>query len=150
MKSLAVRAALIGLAVVALAWLALGLRAVRLEDQADAVLDRASAGRPVSDAEVRRATERLDKADDFSPDRGPLLKIGQLSYATGEKGPAALLAAAVTVEEPDNLDAWYLAWVAEPNRRAKRHALEQMRRLNPFMDVALKLRDCVRCPLKKR
>jgi hypothetical protein len=144
------RAGLVGLAVLILAWLALGLRAVRLEDQADAVVDRARAGQPVSDAQAQHATDRLDRARDLSPDHGPLLKVGQLSYARGRPAPAAQFAAAVTVEEPDNLQAWYLAWVAEQNPRSKQHALDEMRRLNPYIDVALKLRDCLDCPLKKR
>jgi hypothetical protein len=144
-----VRAGLVGLAVLVLAWLALGVRAVRLEDQADAVVDRARAGQPVSDAEARRTTDRLDKAGELSPDHGPLIKIGQLTYARGQQAPAALLAAAVTVEEPDNLQAWFLAWAAEGDPRSKEHALDEMRRLNPYIDVALGLRDCLDCPLKR-
>jgi hypothetical protein len=146
----AVRAGLVALAVLSVAWLGLGLRAVHLEDEADAVVDRARAGQPVSDAAAVRATEQLDDAGQLSPDHGPLLKVGQLTYARGHPGPAGLLAAAATVEEPDNLQAWYLAWLAEQNPQSKEQALDEMRRLNPYIDVALKLRDCLDCPLKTR
>jgi hypothetical protein len=147
--TLAVRAALVGLAVLVLAWLALGLRAVRLEDQAQATIDRAREG-PVSDADFRGAQENLREAGDFSPDQGPLLKYGQLLAAVGKRREADFVARAVTVDEPDNLQAWYLAWVADPNPASRKHALAELMRLNPFMEVTLGLRDCLHCPLKRR
>jgi hypothetical protein len=147
--SLAVRTGLVALAVLVLAWLFVGLRAVRLEDQAEAVLDRARAG-PVSDADVRRASRKLQQADDFSPDQGPMIKYGQLLQAVGKDRPAGLIAHAVTVDEPDNLTAWFLAWSTDSNPSSKREALNELRRLNPYIDVALRLRDCPDCPLLKK
>jgi hypothetical protein len=147
--TLAVRAALVVLAVLILAWLAVGLRAVRLEDQAEATLDRARAG-AVSDTDFRNAQDRLEEADDLSPDLGPLITYGQLLEAVGKRREADFVARAVTVDEPDNLQAWYLAYVADPNPASREHALDELLRLNPFMEVTLGLRDCLHCPLKKR
>ncbi len=48
MTSVAARTVLLFLALLVLGWLVVGLRAVRLEDQADAVIDRARAQQPVS------------------------------------------------------------------------------------------------------
>ena len=124
-------------AVLVLAWLILGARAVRLEDQATAVIDKARAG-PVTDAEVRRARERLDQARDLSPDRGPLIKVGQLALALGHEEQAALIAAAATVEEPDNLQAWFLVWAASPDRRGKALAERRLLELNPWFSEVLR------------
>jgi hypothetical protein len=133
----------------AVAWLAFGARAVRLEDQAEAVIDRARAG-PVSSADVDRAREQLQQSKELNPDQGPVIKEGQLLYATGLDREAAFVARAVAVREPDNLQAWFLAWAADADRKSKREALGQLRRLNPYIDVALGLRACIDCPLIRR
>jgi hypothetical protein len=146
---IAVRAALVGLAVVAMAWLVFGLRAVRLEDEADAVIDKARAG-PVSEAEVRKARDRLREAGEFSPDMTPMIKVGQLLQAQGRDLEAALVARAAAIEEPDSLRAWFLAWEAHPDGKRKEEALDELRRLNPYIDVALHLRVCPDCPLIKK
>jgi hypothetical protein len=127
----------VAFAVLALAWLILGARAVRLEDQATAVIDKARAG-PVSDAEARRARERLDQARDLSPDHGPLIKVGQLALALGHENQAALLAGAVIVEEPDNLQGWFLAWISSPEGRAKAVAERHLLELNPWFSEVLR------------
>jgi hypothetical protein len=137
------------LVLLVLGWLVVGARAVRLEDQAGAVIDRARAGQPVSEAEMRQARDRLVQARDLSPDLGPKIKEGQLAEALGRKHEAALLAGAAATEEPDNLQAWFLAWAAAPDDQAREQTLAQLRRLNPFIEVALGLRDCMDCPLKK-
>jgi hypothetical protein len=148
-RNVALRLALLSLALVVLGWLALGMRAVRLEDQASAVIDRARAGQPVSAADVQQAESRLRSARELSPDLGPILKRGELQEALGHKPEAHLIARAAAIDEPDNLQAWFLAWAAAPDDRAHEYALTQLRRLNPFIEVALGLRDCLDCPLKK-
>jgi hypothetical protein len=148
--SVAVRTVLLFLALLVLGWLIVGLRAVRLEDQAEAVIDRARAGQPVSDAEVRQAQDRLQTARDLSPDLGPMIKEGQLAEALGQRRAADLIARAVAIEEPDNLQAWFLAWAASPDDKSRESSLAQLRRLNPYIEVALGLRDCIDCPLKTR
>jgi hypothetical protein len=146
--SLALRAVLALLAVLVLAWLLVGARAVRLEDQASAVTDRARAGEPLSAAEVEQARQRLQAARDLSPDKGPSIREGQLLEAVGRRAEADFLARSVAVIEPDNMQAWFLAWVTATDEDAKERALAQLRRLNPFIEVALGLRDCMDCPLK--
>jgi hypothetical protein len=147
--SLAVRALLVVFAVLVLAWIGLGLRAVRLEDQAQATIDRARAG-SVTELDVEQARERLEEARTLSPDNGLAIREGQLLEAAGRKAEADFVGRSVANEEPDNLQAWFLAWVAATDDEAKERALDQLRRLNPFIDVALGLRDCMHCPLKTR
>jgi hypothetical protein len=125
------------------------MRAVRLEDQAEAVIDRARAGQ-VSEDDVRRASRKLQQAGDLSPDQGPMIRYGQLLQAAGKEREAALIARAVTVDEPDNLTAWFVAWASDSNRSSKQQALNELRRLNPYIDVALRLRNCPDCPLIKK
>jgi hypothetical protein len=146
--SFALRAVLALFAVLVLAWLMLGARAVRLEDQASAVTDRARAGEAVAAAEVEQARERLGDARELSPDQGPSIREGQLLEAVGRKAEADFIARSVALAEPDNMQAWFLAWVAATDEEAKERALAQLRRLNPFVEVALGLRDCMDCPLK--
>jgi hypothetical protein len=147
--SLAVRALLVVLAALVLAWLALGLRAVRLEDQAQATIDRARAG-PVTDVDVEQARDNLSEARRYSPDEGPAIREGQLLEAAGRKAEADFIGRSLVSKEPDSLQAWFLAWVAAGDEQWKAQALSHLRRLNPFIDVALGLRDCMGCPLKTR
>ena len=149
MRAYPIRAALLALAVLVAAWLVLGMRAVRLEDQADAVIDRARAG-SVPQADVERAENDLRTAADLSPDQGPVIMQGQLYQATGRAQEAVSLADLVAREEPDNLQAWVLAWAAENDPQAKKRAHAQMLRLNPYIDVELGLRNCIECQLKTR
>jgi hypothetical protein len=146
--SVAVRTVLLLLALFVLGWLVLGLRAVRLEDQATAVIDRARAGDAVSGEDERQARDRLRRARELSPDLGPMIKEGQLLEALGRRREADLVARAVALEEPDNLQAWFLALAASPDDQSRESSLAQLRRLNPYIEVALGLRDCIDCPLK--
>jgi hypothetical protein len=140
---------LVVIAVLAVAWLGLGLRAVRLEDQAEATVDRARAG-PVSAEEVQRARDKLHEAKRFNPDQGPVIQEAALMEAVGDEHAAGLLARAVTLREPDNLQAWFIAWAADENPESKEQALDELRRLNPYIEVAIGLRECITCPLKPR
>lgn len=145
-----VRIALIALAAVVLAWLAFGFRAVRLEDQADAVVKRAHAGN-VSTADFEQARDRLHKAERRNPDRSPDLKEAELLYATGHDREAVALARGVIADEPENAQAWYFAYVAEQNRPVRLAALGRLRQLNPWIEVALGLRHCpVGCILRRK
>jgi hypothetical protein len=138
---------LVVLAVLVLAWLALGVRAVRLEADAQGVLDRART-ESVSPAEVSRAMDFLDRARKLSPDRGPLVKQGQLQLAVGHPREAAALARRAVAEEPDNLQAWSLVFATARTTAVRRRTLTQLRRLNPSVDLALGLRDCLDCGVR--
>jgi hypothetical protein len=134
--NVALRGLLVVGAVLVLAWLAFGVRAVRLEDQAAAVLERARAGE-VSDAEVKQATDRLMEARELSPDQGPMLKYGQLLEAVGHQQAAVVAAGAVTVEEPENVEAWFLMWISSQDRETKLKAKRRLLELNPWFSAVL-------------
>jgi hypothetical protein len=132
-----IRFALVGLALVVGAWLALGLRGVRLMDDGDAVLAKAQAGE-VPAAEVNAGLDDYAKAGRLSPDLTPLIRQGQLAYAAGREHDASVIAQRATEAEPDNLQAWYLAWVvAPPKTPAKQHAEDKVLDLNPWFEYAL-------------
>lgn len=139
MNSLAVRAALVVVALLAGAWLAVGLRAVNLENDAQAVVDKARAG-TATPAEVERARDDLHKADLLSPSKDPIIREGELMASLGREGEAAILAYSVTLKEPDNLRAWFLAWAAEPDARRKAAAKRRILELNPWFAYALQRR----------
>jgi hypothetical protein len=136
-NSFAVRFALVVLALVAGAWLVVGVRAIRLEDDANAILDRAQAG-PIPQEEVDAALDDLDKARRLSADQGPRISEGQLLLAAGHSGSARAVAGQVTKDEPDNLQGWYLTWLAaNPNTPAKRRAQKRVLELNPWFEYVL-------------
>jgi predicted Zn-dependent protease len=139
-NSFAVRSALVAVALVAGAWLALGVRALALESDAGQVLDRARQG-PVETAEVNAALDDLAQAGRLSPDQAPVIRQGELLAAAGRDEEARAVARRVTRAEPDNLQAWFLAWVvADPDKRAKEHAKRHLLELNPWFAYALERR----------
>jgi Flp pilus assembly protein TadD len=134
----AIRPALVLLALVAGVWLAFGLRSVRLEEDADAVLAQARSG-PVSPAEVNSALDDYAKAARLSPDQTPLIHQGELLYAAGRHAEAEAVAHRATDVEPDNLQSWFLAWVvAKPKTAEKAHAEKRVLELNPWFEYALR------------
>jgi predicted Zn-dependent protease len=134
----AVRLALLALALLVGGWLVLGLRAVRLEEQANATIQRARTG-PVAPADVNRALDDLAEAGRLSPDQAPLIDQGELLAAAHRNDEARAIAKRVTEVEPDNLQGWYLAWVvADPDKRAKAHAKRRLLELNPWFSEVLR------------
>jgi hypothetical protein len=139
-NSFAIRSALVVTALLVGAWLALGVRAVALEDDAQTVITRARAG-PISDAEANKALDDLAKAARLSPDQTPLIHQGELMAAVGRKVPARVVAQHATVVEPDNLQAWFLVWaLADDNSLTQAQARARLLELNPWFDYALKRR----------
>ena len=127
------------------AWLAVGLRAYALEDEALGVLSRAQE-KPLSRAEVRDAQGLLRDARVLSADQQPLVTEAQLLVLAGRDVEAKEIAERVVTEEPDNLEAWTLLYAATVVRRSPAHdpkraaqALRRIRELNPL--VAERLRD---------
>ena len=140
MNSFAIRSALVVTALLVGAWLALGVRALALETDARAVVDRARAG-PLRTAEVNAALDDLASAGRLSPDQGPVIRQGELLVAAGRDDEARVLAKRVTEAEPDNLQAWVLAWVvADPDPQAKAQAKARLLELNPWFAYALRRR----------
>jgi hypothetical protein len=140
-NSFAIRGALVVLALLVGGWLAFGVRDVRLESDADAVLAQSRNG-PVSPAVVNAALDDYDKAGRLSPDQTPLIHKGQLLQATGRHAEAHDAAVRATKAEPDNLQAWFLLWVvSEPKSLEKKVARRRVLELNPWFLYALTRRS---------
>jgi hypothetical protein len=122
-------------------WLAFGVRDVRLESDADAVLARAQDG-PVAPAAVNAALDDYAKAARLSPDQTPLIHQGQLLESVGRLAEAQAAAARATEAEPDNLQAWFLRWVvSDPKSLEKKVAKRRVLELNPWFLYALTRRS---------
>jgi hypothetical protein len=140
-NSFTIRGALVVLALLVVAWLGFGVRGVRLESDADAVLRQAQSG-PVAPAAVDAALDDYAKAARLSPDQTPLIRQGQLLWAAARKAEARAVAERATEAEPDNLQSWFLAWVvADPGTRQKAHAKAEVLKLNPWFLYALTRRS---------
>jgi tetratricopeptide (TPR) repeat protein len=123
------------------AWLAVGLRSARLQDDADKVLPQVKRG-PVATEVIDSALSEYSKAERLSPDQTPLIKSGQLLWAAGRKDDARAAARKATEAEPDNLQAWELSYlVADPKSPARRHAKAELLRLNPWFLYVLTRRS---------
>jgi hypothetical protein len=134
MTSAVTRFALVAIALVAGAWLALGMRAVELESDGRAVLRQAQAG-PITPGEVSRGQDLFRRARRFSADKGPLVNESLLLATAGRSEEAAAVAERVVGDEPDNLEAWivlHLATRGAPGQRKRAaRALRMVRVLNP-------------------
>ena len=138
MNPSAIRPALVLLAVVVGVWLVFGLRSVLLIDDGDEVLAQARAGN-VSAEQVDAGMADYARAGRLSPDQTPLIDQGALLYAVGRKAEAEEVGRRATEVEPDNLQAWYLAWVvAPPKTPAKAAAERRVLALNPWFGYALR------------
>ena len=127
---MAARVALAIAAVLACLWLIAGLRATRL--QADA--DRRIPAAQVDEAEVARKRDLLEDARRFNPDPAPEIREAQLLLFIERDRDAVSLLQDVVEREPENYEAWLglrqAALRVDPElaRRATREAL----RLNPL------------------
>jgi hypothetical protein len=124
MSSILVRSALVAIALLAGAWLVLGVRALNLESEARS---------PSSGLE--RSLSSLRSARLLSVDKEPLLNEGLMLFASGRREEGVAIAKRVVAEEPDNLDAWlalyYLYSTSSDPKRAA-HATRRVRALNPL------------------
>jgi hypothetical protein len=135
------RCALVAIALLAGAWLVLGVRALDLQSDARAVLARAQSGTVRGD-EVRDAERRLRSARRLNADKTPLLDEALLLSATGRRPEGIALAERLVEEEPDNVDAWILVYLWARGLGDSQRAAEALRRvrvLNPLADQALQL-----------
>jgi hypothetical protein len=125
-------------AVLAGAWLAVGYRAVRLEDQGKALIDRAH-NQGLSPDELAQGRRDLQRAGRFSADTTPLLMEGQLLNAVKDREGTAKIADRLTREEPDNSGGWFLLYYTAGDDKARATvARRQLRRLNPWAVDALR------------
>ncbi len=132
MASVLIRCTLIALALLAGAWLAVGLRVVALEEEGNTAFERARQG-SLSGAEVARARDALESVDALTADPTHRLIEGRLLAAVGQGDQAGSLALLVLAEEPENVDAWYLAHVLAGNPEGRALTRRRIRRLNPLL-----------------
>jgi hypothetical protein len=136
------RCTLIAVALLILAWLALGLRATRLEAEGRGVLDTAEK-RPLTPAEVRAGLDTLRRARQFNADSDARLTEAAL-LAQQARGRQALAVAERLVEdEPENLDAWVLVYLSSAFASDAPQAASALRRvdeLNPQLADRLRAR----------
>jgi hypothetical protein len=127
---------LVVVALCALAWFGHGFRALDLEADGLAAIERSQDDGDLSASELRAALEDFHDARSFSADRGPLLNEGFLLAANGRRVAAYRAARRVIDEEPENTQAWFLARLSAPNRRAANAAGRRLEELSPFFDAA--------------
>jgi hypothetical protein len=120
----------VAVAIVAGAWLAVGLHVIALEEEGEKAIESARR-HPLDRAEIQRARDALESAQSLTADPAPELIEGRLSAATGMKDEAVAFAIRVIAEEPENVDAWYLAhlWTEDPSGLAL--SRRRVRELNP-------------------
>jgi cytochrome c-type biogenesis protein CcmH/NrfG len=126
---MAARVAVALVAVVALGWLAVMERDVRL--QASAV--RAS-GRLAVPGNAARAEAAFRDARLLNPDTAPDLGLALLRQGRGQRPEATALLSDVVRREPDNVTAWALLYSVTrgPDRATARRALAARARLDPL------------------
>jgi hypothetical protein len=141
-NDLVVRCALGVLALLVGAYLAFGVRNVHLTDQADAVLAQARTGPPVTETQLAAALRDYDKARTLSPDPTPLIHSGELQLAAGHKEGANKAIIRAIHDEPDNIEAWFTAYIAAAgNPVARRLTQSKLVALNPWFLYVLTGRD---------
>jgi hypothetical protein len=117
-------------ALVAIAWLAIGLRATVLEEKGRDALERGN----LTAGELTDALDDLRDAAFANPGTAPSLIEARLLAADGRPDAALAVAEEVVADEPENLEAWALvhlgALATEDDRQADR-SLEAIRGLNP-------------------
>lgn len=128
-----VRVVLVATALVALAWLALSLRATNLESQAQEVVDRVR--EDPAPAELERAIDDLRDARRFNAGREPLVNEALLLWQAGRLEEATALSERVVAEEPRNVEGWFALWavsVAAGDRERARQAMVHIRAVDPL------------------
>jgi predicted Zn-dependent protease len=118
--------ALIGSALVVVAWFVLGVRQAVDTNRASAIVQSSPKLTP---ARARSADRLLHEASFLDPDRQLQLLRSQVAMAVGDRSTARRLAAQVTREEPLNATAWYqLVTATGPTAaRALRHFIALVR-----------------------
>jgi hypothetical protein len=127
------RLALVAVALVAVAWLGLSLRAARLEAEGRELVE-AGQRQPLAPAEVREGLDILRRSQRFNEDAVPRLSEAALLAGAGRHDEAIAAAERVVADEPDNLEGWvvlYLGAAATDNQSLATRALRAISRLNP-------------------
>jgi predicted Zn-dependent protease len=137
--SVLTRCALVAVALLAGAWLVLGVRALDLQSDAESVRSGPQ-GAALTPDDADRARSFLHRARLLSVDKSPLLNEGVLLLATGRREEGVAILERVVAEEPDNLEAWivlYNVYSRSSDAKRAREALRRIRALNPLAEEAL-------------
>src|SRR5215217_7396664 len=129
--TLAIRLALVLVALVTCAWLAVGYDDARLEARGQAALDRARQGF-IPAREVRSAAAALKDSRRLNSDQAPLITEGLLMSFVSRRARAEALARRAVDAEPDNVQAWFLRFVAAPDAKVAAEARRRVVQLNPW------------------
>ena len=127
---MAARAVLAFAALAACIWLFAGLRASRLQGDAERAFDSDT----IAAADLEHRLDRLEDARRFNPDPTPEIREAQLLVVAHRDREAVRVIQEVVEREPENYEAWLglrqAAFRVDPplSRRATREAL----RLNPL------------------
>jgi tetratricopeptide (TPR) repeat protein len=130
----AVRVAMTAFAALAVAWLAVGLYAVELQADGDAVIAKARSGN-ASPAEVEQARDSFERAGDLTAGTRSRVQEAVLLVLTGRTREAAAVAEEALRDEPDNLEGWGVLYEATRERDPARaaEALRRAQELNPHV-----------------
>lgn len=142
MASILTRGALAAVALLAGAWLVLGVRALDLQADARSVFSRVQSGTVAAD-EVRHAQSLFRRARRWNADKTVRLDEASLLAVTGRRHEGISLAERLVEEEPDNLDGWIVVYLGSrrlgDSQRAAQ-ALRRVRALNPLAGEVLRPR----------
>jgi hypothetical protein len=123
------RCALVAVALFAVAWLALSLRASRLEEEGREVVERAEQG-SVSKAEVSAGLDALRRARRFNVDSDARIAEAALLAGAGRGKQAIAVGERVVADEPENLEAWVLVYLSAAFASDEDRAASALRRLD--------------------
>ena len=123
---IAVRIALVVLAVAAIAWLGAGIAASRAQDDLDRLV--ATTANP-DRADYARAAELRREAEHRVPGRRPTLLEATLHMKGDDRAGAARMLEGLVADEPENAEAWLLLSQASDAREAQARA--RVRELAP-------------------
>jgi hypothetical protein len=126
-----VRGALVLLAALVVAWSVVSHRAVGQEERARELATRVAFGN-VPARQIDEALADVRSAGRYRADRGPLIAEGALLYAAGRRTEAAEIARRAIDEEPDNVEAWFLAYSSAGDEQGRAAAKREVARLNPW------------------
>jgi hypothetical protein len=134
-----IRGALVVGALVVVAWLAFSLRAIDLQADAESTIARVRGG-GVGTSEIDEAQRQLRRADRHNPDLTPQLDEGLLLFFAGRRAEAYSVALRATAKEPENVQAWTLAYLSAPDQGVEADAKRKVQRLNPWLGDTLRPR----------
>jgi hypothetical protein len=132
-----IRGAFVVTALVVVAWLAFGLRAVDLQADAESTIARVRGG-DLEASTIDEAQDQLRRADRYNPDLTPQLDEGWLLMYAGKTPEAYGVALTSVAKEPENAQAWTLAYLTAPEPGAKANAKRKVQQLNPWLGDTLR------------